>query len=166
MSTNRVQAIASGREARRFQAWDLNKKGRQLDEIAEILGVTQQTVKQWLSRVEEGGVEALRTRKGQGRKPLLNTTQCQQLLKLLEQGAAKYGFVNDVWTSKRVSLVIQREFDVVYAAEYIRPLLSKLGWKLSSPEQDLVRRKMRSLQYWHPDIWDELDEAVLVQNKP
>jgi len=163
MSIERVQAINSRREARRFQAWDLKKKGRHPDEIAEILGVTQQTVKEWLHRVEAGGVDALRTRKGQGRKPLLNTAQCQRLLALLEQGAAKYGFVNDVWTSKRVSLVIQREFDVVYAVEYIRPLLNKLGWKLYAPEQEVLRRKMRSLQYWHPDIWDQLDEAVVEQ---
>ncbi len=151
-----------GREAQRLQAWELNEKGWSIVTIAETIGVTPPTIKRWLQRATTGGTEALRTRKGQGNKSRLNAGQRQLLLKLLIYGAKQYGFFNDVWTSKRVCLVIQREFGVIYKPNYIGPFLNKLGWRLYGldSESESARRKMRALQRWDPNIWDELDQTV------
>ncbi len=154
------------RETRRFRAWELNEKGLSMDEIAEALGVTLPTVKSWLRRAATGGIEALCTRKGQGNKPRLNASQRQHLLKLLIHGAKQYGFMNDVWTGKRVCMVIQREFDVIYTPNYIGSFLNKLGWRLYGSRSDPLRRKMRALQQWHPDLWDELDRTVGTETEP
>jgi putative transposase len=166
MHTNQPQIKNKRREAQRLQAWDLNGKGWSIDNIAEAIGVTPPTIKRWLRRAAIGGTEALRTRKGQGNKSRLNAAQRQHLLKLLIHGAKQYGFVNDIWTSKRVCLVIQREFGVVYKPNYIGPFLNKLGWRLYGSGSEPARRKMRALQRWYPNIWDELDKTIGTTTAP
>jgi putative transposase len=143
---SKKQSLRTNKELEecRFKAWELHETGRHPDEIAEVLGVTEQTIRRWLQRAKTEGIETLRTCKRSGVKPRLNAPQRQRLLKLLIYGARQYGFVNDVWTSKQVCLVIQREFGVIYSPRYIKSLLDKLGWRLSTPEPDSLRRKIRS----------------------
>jgi predicted transcriptional regulator len=66
MIDNRKEQMRDWREARRLQAWELKKKGWKQSKIAEALGVTRGAVSQWIKAVREGGVEALRHRKGGG----------------------------------------------------------------------------------------------------
>lgn len=160
MPIKQLQIKLKPREAQRLQAWELNGKGWSIDNIAGAIGVTPPTIKRWLRQATIGGTEALRTRKGQGNKPRLSASQRQHLLKLLINGAKQYGFVNDLWTHKRVCLVIQREFGVIYTPNYIGPFLNKLGWRLYGAGSETARRKMRALQRWYPNIWEELDKTI------
>lgn len=66
MTDNRKEPTRDWREARRLQAWELTKKGWAQSRIAEALGVSRGAVSQWIKAVGEGGVEALRHRKGGG----------------------------------------------------------------------------------------------------
>lgn len=57
-------------------------------EIAALEGVTRQTVSNWLDRFEAGGIEALHTRKGQGRPPIVrhdNRPVIDKIEKLVER---------------------------------------------------------------------------------
>ena len=61
-TTDEVPATFSNwREYRRFQAWELKQQGWSQTRIAKALGVTDGAVSQWLKRVREDGVAALRT---------------------------------------------------------------------------------------------------------
>jgi transposase len=70
------------------------------------------------------GNEGLCMRKAKGRKSKLNSNQKKMLVEILVSGAKKYGYKTDLWTSKRVCKVIEKEFEVEYHFKYIPKLLS------------------------------------------
>lgn len=115
------------KEARRMRAWELINRGWKQNQIAETLGVTPGAVSQWIKRARVDGKEALRSRKGGGPKPGLNSDQMRRLSKLLNRGAGTYGFSGDEWTCSRVQQVIKKEFGVSYSARHAGRILEKTG---------------------------------------
>src|SRR5215207_7584613 len=103
---------ADWREGRRLRAWELKQKGWSQQAIAEALGVTAGAVSQWMRCVREGGIAALKGRPRPGAVPKLTAEQRAKLPELLADGAEAFGFRGDVWTAKRVTTVIRREFGV------------------------------------------------------
>ena len=99
------------REARRFRALKLKRKGWRQTDIAEALGVSDSSVSLWMRKAREGGKEALKTSPRPGRPPKLTEEQrSEELPSLLEKGPEHFGFRGDVWTRKRVREVIKEEF--------------------------------------------------------
>ena len=50
----------------------LKSKGHSSQEIADIFGISYQSVNNWIKRFEAEGIEGLETKKGQGRHRILN----------------------------------------------------------------------------------------------
>lgn len=63
---------ASPRFRQRCQIIILKSQAKSAKQIAQIVSLNQQVIYRWLNRYEEEGIEGLRTRKGQGRKCILN----------------------------------------------------------------------------------------------
>src|SRR6478735_6131333 len=106
---------ADWREERRKRAWALKQEGWPQKEIAVALGVSEGAISQWVKRAREGGgVDALAGRPPPGMTPRLSAEQRAQLPTLLARGAEAYGFTGDVWTAKRVAVVIERTFGARY----------------------------------------------------
>src|SRR5918911_1339115 len=110
-------------EWRRLRAWELHQTGWQGRQIAQALGVTEGAVSQWLKRAREQGPAALHHRMPPGPSPKLTAEQREQLPSLLAHGAEAYGFLGELWTTKRVATVIQREFGVRYHPAHVSRLL-------------------------------------------
>jgi transposase len=53
----------------------LKNQGRSSQEIADIFGTTFQPVNSWVKRYLKDGIDGIRTKSGQGRKPILNKLQ-------------------------------------------------------------------------------------------
>jgi transposase len=53
----------------------LKAEGRKSQEVADILGLCQQSVNNWLWRYKNDGINGLQTKPGQGRVPILNLSQ-------------------------------------------------------------------------------------------
>ena len=98
------------REGRRLRAWDLHQQGWKQKDIATALGVSAGAVSQWLKRGRTGGVEQLRRQPPPGAQPRLSLEQLTKLRDLLAQGAEAFGFIGEVWTSKRSVAVINELF--------------------------------------------------------
>ena len=154
------------REARRLRAWELKQKGWRQDDIAEALGVTKGAVSQWISKVREGGVEALRHRKGGGPKPRMSEEQLKQLPGLLSQGAEAFGFRGDVWTRNRIGIVIKRTFGVSYSAGHVGRLLAKIGWSVQKPVERASQRNEAAIERWREERWNELKKKPSWKDEP
>jgi transposase len=66
----------------------LSDQGYDMGQIADLLGITRQTVANWLNRYEAGGIAALHTIKGQGRPPIVrhdNRAAIDKIEKLVEK---------------------------------------------------------------------------------
>ena len=68
-----------------------------------------------------------------GPAPKLTAEQRAQLPALLAHGAEAYGFLGDLWTTKRVASVIRREFGVRYHPAHVSRLLRQIGWSVQKP---------------------------------
>ena len=110
-------------ECRRLRAWELIEAGWRQVEVAEVLGVTKGAVSQWVKRVREGGIAALRRHPTPGAQSKLSPEQVEQLLTFLARGAEAYGFRGNVWSHARIVSVIYKEFGVKYHENHIARIL-------------------------------------------
>src|SRR5271154_4158042 len=81
-------------------------------EVARRVGVSRQTVMRWDRARQEGGMEALRRAPPFGRPERLSTTQRQELVRLLKEGALAAGFPTELWTLPRIGQLIEAKFTV------------------------------------------------------
>ena len=156
MSTRVASPRQQLNEWRRRRAWALHQEGWSGRAIAKALGVTPGAVSQWLKRARAGGVQALAHRMPPGSAPRLSAEQQAQLPTLLAYGAEAYGFLGDVWTSKRVAAVIQQEFGVGYHRAHVSRLLRQLGWSVQKPIQRALQRDEQAIARWTHERWPVL----------
>jgi transposase len=100
-------------EERRLQGARLLEEGVSQAEVARQVGVTRQSVHQWVKVMEAQGEKGL-ARVPTGRKPRLNTVQLGQLGELLKAGPQAHGYATALWTTERIARLIQRQFGVRY----------------------------------------------------
>src|SRR3954467_12770696 len=144
------------REERRLRAWALKAKGWSQQKIAEALGVTAGAVSQWMRRGREGGEEALKSRPRPGAEPKLTAEQRAQIPVVLAQGAEAFGFRGEVWTAKRVAIVIRREFGVHYHPNHVGTLLRAAGWSVQKPIERASERNDAAIEAWLTERWPAL----------
>jgi transposase len=116
--------------------------------IAEAPGVSKGAVSRWLKRAHEGGVEALYTQPPPGPAPRLTPEQFAQLPSLLGRGAEAFGFIGEVWTTKRVTAVIRAEFGVRYHPDHVGRLLRTVGWSSQKPIRRATQRDEAAIERW------------------
>lgn len=63
----------------------LKSEGKSASKIAEMLEVTVATVYTWIKRYEENGIKGLKTRPGQGRKPIMDCSDEEAVRKAIEE---------------------------------------------------------------------------------
>src|ERR671911_439961 len=144
------------REGRRLRAFELKEQGWKQTQIADALGVSEGAVSQWMKRVREKGVQALRHKPPPGAPPRLSEDERARLPELLAQGAPAHGFRGDVWTCERVAEVIRKEFGVVYHPAHVSRLLKKLRLSLQKPERRANQRDEEAIERWKEERWPSL----------
>ena len=148
------------REARRLRAWELKQGGWSHARIAAALGVTPGAVSQWMTRAAAGGIAALRRRVAPGPRPKLSAGQRAQLPDLLARGAEAFGFAGDVWTTKRVATLIEREFGVRYHPAHVSRLLRAVGWSVQQPVIRATQRDEAASEAWSRERWPVLQKKA------
>lgn len=148
----------SWEEGRRLRAWELKQQGWSQKKIAEALGVCQSAVSQWIKRVREGGIAALRTRPRSGRPPKLTRKQRDRLPVLLARGAEAYGYRGEVWTTPRVAGMIRQVFGVSYHPAHVSRLLNQIGWTPQKPQRRATQRDEEAIQGWKRERWPQLEK--------
>ena len=134
--------------------------------IAQALGVTEGAVSQWLKRAREGGPEALRVRIPPGPTPKLTAEQQAQLPVLLAHGAEAYGFLGDVWTTKRVAALIKQEFGIHYHPAHVSRLLRAVGWSPQKPIRRATQRDEAAIERWTTERWPALQAKLEASGVP
>jgi transposase len=148
------------REGRRLRAWELHQQGWKQKDIAAALGVTPGAVSQWLKRGRTDGVERLRRQPPPGASPRLSPEQRSELRALLAQGAEAFGFIGQVWTSKRVAAVIKRFLGVSYHRAHVSRLLRAWGFSVQKPIVRAAQRDDAVIAAWWDARWPELKKTL------
>lgn len=147
------------REYRRLRAIELSCKGMKAIRIAEILGVTRGAVSQWLKRYREQGLESLYRRISRGKPCKLTDLQIGELEAMLQQGAEKFGYSGEVWTSSRIRDLIEIKFAVKYTVRHVQRLLKKWGWTPQKPVTHASQKDMEEVSRWRYQQWPEIKKS-------
>ena len=115
------------RLVRRIHAVMLLAEGKTLDDIAEMLGVGEQTVRDWVHAFIAQGVASLFYRPRAGRPAKLTVSQRKELKEVVLNGPEAAGYSSGCWTSGMIADLIKLRFGVDYAPRYVCHLLGVLG---------------------------------------
>jgi transposase len=132
-------------ERRRRQAVALKKKGCGPVRIARLLNTTPQSVCRWLDAYAENGYVGLSARPAPGRPSKLNARQRRALVACLLKGAGAFGYATDLWTCRRIALLIEQRYGAHYHIDAIPRLMGGLGF--SPPEARTPSGRTRRAGY-------------------
>ena len=115
-------------QARRLLSLAAVRDGMTRTEAARIGGMERQTLRDWVHRFNESGVDGLLDHKAPGVTPRLSKEQKADLVKIVEAGPdfAIDGVVR--WRRVDLQKVIKREFDVDYHERHVGTLLNQLSF--------------------------------------
>ena len=153
-------------ERRRRCAITLLSQGLSLREVARRVQASVTSVHRWQQAWAHGGDRALAPKPVSGRPRKLTDAQCQQLLHVLSQGARAYGFANELWTVKRIAVVIQQTFGVHYHPAHVWKLLRSVGWSCQMPERRPIQRNEPAIAHWKRSTWPAIKKSLPVGSPP
>jgi transposase len=141
---------------KRVRAGRMLLAGKRCAEVAQAVGVARQTVYTWKGLLNEGGIEALRAVGGRGRPAQLDKRQLAQLRRALLSSPTAHGFGTELWTLKRVQLLIERKFGVSYSEVHVWRLLGMLGFSNQKPERRAKERDAAAIDEFKRKTWPAL----------
>ena len=140
---------------KRVRAGRLMLAGKTPAEAAKAVGVARQTAYTWKARLSEGGIDALRSM-ATGRPAQLDDGQLAALRGALLQGAMAHDFGTELWTLKRVGVLIERLYGVKFSQTQIWRILGGLGFSVQKPERRAIERDEDAVQTWKRKTWPAL----------
>lgn len=149
--------------SRRVKAGRLLLAGKGCAEVAQTVGVARQTVYTWKSLLDESGIDALRAMGGKGRPTQLDASQLEALRRCLLDSPTEYGFGTELWTLKRVRVLIERMFDVSFSEVHIWRILGALGFS-KKPERRAIERNEDAVQEFKHKTWPALKKKPEERN--
>jgi transposase len=124
----RTARMGDAGAVRRALAIALVMEGASREEAARVSGMDRQTLRDWVHRYNDNGLDGLSNRHAPGRKPVLTEEQEQALIEWVEAGPdlARDGVVR--WRRVDLRDRILREFGVTLHERTIGKLLDKHGY--------------------------------------
>jgi len=124
--------------------------------ISDVLGVSEESIRLWLTAFLLKGVEGLISKKNRGRTAKLTKSQKKELDKIITEGPAKAGFPGGCWRSPMIQNLIYERFGIFYSVNYIAQLLKNMGFsyqkaRFVSDHLDTEKRKE-----WVKKSWPEI----------
>ena len=135
--------------SKRVRAGRMMLAGKTPAEAAKAVGVARQTAYTWKARLDEGGIDALRSM-ATGRPAQLDDKQLDALRGALLQCAMAHDFGTELWTLKRVRLLVEQLYGVRFSELHVWRLLDAMGFSSQKPERRAIERKEPSISLTAP----------------
>ena len=141
---------------RRVRAGRMLLSGKGPTEVAAEVGVARQTVHTWKGVLDEGGIDALRAIGGKGRPAQLDARQLEALRRNLLDRPTEHGFGTELWTLKRIRLLIERLFGVSYSEVHVWRIIGALGFSNQKPDRRAIERDDALVSQFKRKTWPAL----------
>jgi transposase len=131
----------------RILAVILARRGTSISEIARRLEFERLTVRKWLNRYREQGIEGLEDRKSTGHPPKLNSGQKQEIARILDRGPepsealARYRLED-------IQRIIQRKWGIRISRSATWNLLTELGFSHRKARPRHHKQSARAIAGW------------------
>jgi transposase len=131
-----------GQEDIRIKAVLAVEGGKTRREVGELLGVTRQSVGQWVKLYKQDGVAALRAKpRGRPRGGSLRPWQCAQIARsVVERHPDQLKLPFYLWTREAVSQMIERRFGIVLSPWTVGRYLKRWGFTPQKPVKRALER--------------------------
>jgi transposase len=125
-----AQAYRTGqlRLVKRIHAILLIVEGKSVGEVAAVLKLGQQTVRDYMCSFLLKGTDSLHYQRPAGRAAKLTKSQRKELRELIAAGPEAAGYTSACWTAVMIQDLILCRFGVTYHPHYICTLLDQLGF--------------------------------------
>ena len=134
-------------------------------EVARRLGVTPAAVCKWEARRKAHPGAAWRRRR-LGKPPKLTMRHKKQLRAALQKGAQAHGFLNELWTLRRIAQVLESVCGVRLHPGHLWRVLGALGWSVQKPERRAFQRDETSIAHWKKRTWPALKKKPVAKDAP
>ncbi len=124
-----ARRVQDGDQACRLVALALVLEGASRTAAARAGGMDRQTLRDWVIRYNEAGVDGLRDRPRSGRRPRLNGAQLAELSRLVEEGPDVEVHRVVRWRCVDLQAEIKARFDVELSERQIGRLLGQLKFR-------------------------------------
>ncbi len=120
-------------QVRRILALALVLDGRSRSEAAALNGMDRQTLRDWVHRYNEAGIDGLKSRKSPGREALLTPAQMAELRDLVIQGPDPAAHKVVRWRCLDLQAEVARRWQVEVHESTIGKWLHELGLRRLQP---------------------------------
>jgi len=156
----RLKGSAEVLENRRKKAMELLLREKiSLHEVARRVGCHASSVMRWRDRREAQGEEGLKVRSSPGRPLRLSNEQRNQLLELLLRGPGTFGWRTEVWTTRRIAELIEKQFHVSYHPDHVGRIMHALGWTHQKPDRRAIERNEQAIEDWKRTDWERVKKT-------
>jgi transposase len=131
-------------------------EGKSVGEIAEVLGLGEQTVRDWVHAFVLNGVARLSDRPRGGRPSKLTAVQRHELRQHLVDGPEAAGYPSACWTAGMIADLIRRRFQVAYAPRYVCHLLDQLGFSYQKGKFTADHLNDEAALLWLEETWPDI----------
>lgn len=149
-------------EAIRVRAIELHDEGLEVVEIAEAVGRSTRSVKNWIAAFCKRGMAGIAAKKHPGATPKLTKQQRNGLQRRLMNGAVSNGFATEMWTAPRVRQLILDVYGVEYHVNYVPDLLRSLGFTRQKPTRRARERSEDGIVEWIHRDWPRIKKKHAV----
>jgi len=151
-------------ELLRKQAIRLRKKGKTYKEIAEIIGVNDNTVWKWWKKYQAGGAKALKA--GQRGRPLgvnrsLDSSQEEEIQKVIcDKTPDQLKLTFALWTRQAVQEFIKQRFGIRIAIRTVGTYLKRWGFTPQKPLKRAYEQRPVEVQKWLQDVYPSITDRA------
>ena len=124
--------------------------------VAAVLGLSSQTVTEWVRCFLIYGPEGLAVKTSPGRPPKLTKQQRHELGRLIDAGPAGAGYSGACWRSPMIQQLIYDRFGVFYNVHYISQLLHNLGFSFQKARFVSDHLDEQARREWKTKTWPKI----------
>jgi len=132
--------------------------GKSINEIIEVLGLSRQSVYNYVKAFLRKGFDSLVYQRPPGRPRKLTKTQRKELSTLIDEGPEAAGYDYGAWTTGLIQDLIKKRFGVAYSPHYVAELLRNMGYSyqrarfVSGHIEDVAQERTT----WMQETWPEI----------
>ena len=131
----------NARTRKRANAVRLSALDYSVPQIAEILGCNQQSVHNWITAFEQGGIGALHDKPRSGRPVKADADYRQLLVDSIRANPHDLGYPFTVWTITRIRAHMARETSVLLSETRVRDIMKQEDLVFKRPKHSLKDKR-------------------------
>jgi transposase len=155
-------------EALRLRALRACELGYSESSVAELLGLSRETVCRWWSAFREGGIDALpqdRTGRPLGSGRILDDERSLHLREMIDEHSPEdWGIASPLWTRRAVRDLIRQQYGPAMPIRTVGEYLKRWGYTPKQPRRKAKGQDPEEIREWLENIYPAIEEAAQRQD--